>query len=192
MAMHQTLLERGLCLREQTDKGPMLIFPSYYRRERSELTGHPAVLVSYRFSGFLDDIYATLVVRLHHTKSFDQDQLWRYAADFRTQTGKQLGIKLTRLGEGAGEIEIYFDPNISLEEKIIFARYVHEHLQQKAEGLKRLRYYVCPHCGTPVGNREVAMNRLEDWLQGRSTSLGKTEQVVSQKTATAYHHLRRL
>ena len=82
LAMHQTLVERGLCLREHTDKGPLLIFPSYYRRERPELVGHPAVLVSYRFNGFLDDIYATLVVRLHHTRPFQQDQLWRYAADF--------------------------------------------------------------------------------------------------------------
>jgi len=26
----------------------------------------------------------------------------------------------------------------------------------------RLRYYVCPHCGTPVENREVAMRKLEE------------------------------
>ena len=37
----------------------MLIFPSYYRRERPELVGHPAALVSYRFNGFLDETYAT-------------------------------------------------------------------------------------------------------------------------------------
>ncbi len=113
LAMHQTLVERGLCLREHTDKGTLLIFPSYYRRERPELVGHPAVLVSYRFNGFLDDIYATLVVRLHHTRPFEQDQLWRYAADFKTLTGKQLGVKLTRRAEGAGELEVYFDPDDS-------------------------------------------------------------------------------
>ena len=85
LAMHQTLVERGLCLRQHDRQGqPMLIFPSYYRRERPELVGHPAVLVSYRFTGFLDEIYATLVVRLHHTEPFQQDQLWRYAADFKT------------------------------------------------------------------------------------------------------------
>ena len=83
LAMHQTLVERGLCLRQQTEKGVLLIFPSYYRRERKELVGAPAVLVSYRFNGFLDDIYATLVVRLHHTDSFERDELWRYAADFK-------------------------------------------------------------------------------------------------------------
>jgi small GTP-binding protein len=162
LAMHQTLVERGLCLREHTDKGPLLIFPSFYRRERPELVGHPAVLVSYRFNGFLDDIYSTLVVRLHHTKPFEQDQLWRYAADFKTLTGKQLGVKLTRRAEGAGEMEVYFDSTIPVEEKIIFSRYVHEHLLQKGQDVDRLRHYVCPHCGTPVGNREVAMKKLEE------------------------------
>jgi small GTP-binding protein len=160
LAMHQTLVERSLCLKEHTDKGPLLIFPSYYRRERPELVGHPAVMVSYRFNGFLDDIYATLVVRLHHTNPFEQDQLWRYAADFKTLTGKQLGVKLTRRSEGAGELEVYFDALIPLEEKIIFSKYVHEHLLQSGREVVRLRHYVCPHCGTPVGNREVAMRKL--------------------------------
>ena len=115
LAMHQTLVERGLCLREHTEEGPLLVFPSYYRRERPELVGHPAVLVSYRFNGFLDDIYATLVVKLHHTRAFAGDTLWRYAADFTTTTGQQLqlGVKLNRRAEGAGEIEVYFDPDVA-------------------------------------------------------------------------------
>ena len=29
LAMHQTLVERGLCLRQPTDKGNLLVFPSY-------------------------------------------------------------------------------------------------------------------------------------------------------------------
>jgi hypothetical protein len=162
LAMHQTLVERGICLREQTDNGPLLIFPSYYRRERPELVGHPAVLVSYRFNGFLDDIYATLVVRLHHTQSFERAALWRYAADFKTLTGKQLGVKLTRRSEGSGELEVFFDSTIPTEEKIIFSRYIHDHLKENAADVIRLRHYVCPHCGTPAGNREVAMRKLEE------------------------------
>lgn len=162
LAMHQILVERGLCLREQTDKGPLLVFPSYYRRERPELMGHPAVLVSYRFNGFLDDVYATLVVRLHHTQPFQKDQLWRYAADFKTLTGRQLGVKMIRRTEGAAELEVYFDPAIEIGEKIIFSQYVHEHLLQNAQDVERLRYYVCPHCFTPVGNREVAMRKLSE------------------------------
>ena len=155
LAMHQTLVERGLCLREHTDQGPMLIFPSYYRRERPELVGHPAVLVSYRFHGFLDDIYATLVVRLHHTEPFQQDQLWRYAADFKTSRGKQLGVKLTRRAEGAGELDVYFEPAIPVEEKIIFSRYVHEHLHRK--GARRW-------CGCGTTSARIAVLR---WGIGR-------------------------
>jgi hypothetical protein len=98
---------------------------------------------------------------LHHTRPFQQDQLWRYAADFKTLTNRQLGVKLMRRAEGAGELEVYFDPAIPMEEKIIFSKYVHEHLMQNASDVIRLRHYVCPHCGTPVGNREVAMKKLE-------------------------------
>jgi hypothetical protein len=126
------------------------------------LVGHPAILVSYRFTGFLDDIYATLVVRLHYTSPFKQDKLWRYAADFKTLTGKQLGVKLRRHAEGVGELFVYFDPTIPIEEKIIFSKYVHEHLLQNGRDVVRLRHYVCPHCGTPVGNRDVAMKRLDE------------------------------
>jgi small GTP-binding protein len=167
LAMHQTLVERGLCLRQPTERGNLLIFPSYYRRERPEQVHAPAVLVSYRFGGFLDEVYATLVVRLHHTDSFTQDQLWRYAADFKTYVGKQLGVKLTRRSPGVGELEVYFDPLVSMEEKIIFSKYIHEHLLQHAKDVERLRHYVCPHCTTPVGNREVAMKRLDAWLRDR-------------------------
>ena len=170
LAMHQTLVERAPCLREHTETGTLLIFPSYYRRERKELTGRPAVQVSYRFHGFLDDIYATLVVRLHHTQTIENDELWRYAADFRTLTGKQLGVKLTRLGEGAGELAVYFDPAIPVGEKILFSKYVHEHVMQKGQDVVRLRHYVCPRpdCGTEIGNREVAMKRLNNWLEARA------------------------
>ncbi len=175
LAMHQTLVERGLCLREHTDKGTLLIFPSYYRRERPELVGHPAVLVSYRFNGFLDDIYATLVVRLHHTEPFEQDQLWRYAADFKTLTGKQLGVKLTRRAEGAGELEVYFDPAIAVEEKIIFSKYVHEHLLQKAPGrgaAAPLRLPALRHAG---GQSRGGDERLNDGCKP-ATEPGQAEQ----------------
>lgn len=167
LAMHQTLVERGLCLRQPTPKGNLLVFPSYYRKERPDIVQYPAVQVNYRFTGFLDELYATLVVRLHHSDAFAQDALWRYAADFKTNAGKQLGIKLTRRAPGVGDLEVYFDKDVAVEEKIIFSKYVHVHLLQHARDVERLRHYVCPECGTPVGNREVAMKRLNEWLRGR-------------------------
>ncbi|TCU66094.1 uncharacterized protein DUF4365 [Bradyrhizobium sp. R2.2-H] len=78
-----------------------------------------------------------------------------------------------RRSEGVGEIEVYFDPTISLEEKIIFSKYVHEHLSQTATEVARFRYYVCPHCGTSVENRDVAMRRLDQWVNGQTGEAGK-------------------
>ncbi len=60
----------------------------------------PSVLVTYRFDGPVDDIYATLVVRLHHTVAFQSTDLWKSAADFKTQTGTKLGFTLTREAGG--------------------------------------------------------------------------------------------
>ena len=92
----------------------MLTFPGYFRRERKEQPGHPNVLVTYRFSGPIDEVYATLVVRLPHTKAFDTDQLWKDAADFKTLTDQKLGLKLTRENEGTARLATKVDPMIAL------------------------------------------------------------------------------
>jgi transcription initiation factor IIE alpha subunit len=139
----------------------LLVFPSYFRRERPELKTHPSVFVTYQFSGMLDEIYATLVVRLHHTKAFDKHQLWRYAADFKTQSGKIVGLKMTKKAEGAAEITVYFDKEIPDETKVVFIRYVHDHLKAKDENVTRKRHYVCAHCETPFENERAIEIRLK-------------------------------
>ncbi len=138
--MHHTFIEHGLCLREHTASGPLLVFPSYFKRERPELTANPAIFVTYLFSGPLEEIYATLVVRLHHTPVFDKDRLWRFAADFKTQEGKRVGLKMNRRGEAGAEITVYFEPGIPDDTKVTFIRYVHDHLKTKDPSLRRVRH----------------------------------------------------
>ncbi|MGF1513409.1 MAG: GTP-binding protein [Elainellaceae cyanobacterium] len=172
LAMHRLLVENSLCLSEPTDSGTLLIFPSYARRQRPDLIDHPSVMVSYQFEGFLDDIYATLVVRLHRTSPFTTKNLWNGAADFETLTGLKLGVKLSREAAGRGELLVYFDPELSLGERMIFSKYVREHLFRKVrdrDKVKRLRHWSCPHCGEPVANRQRAMQRLND--QGKEAKI---------------------
>jgi small GTP-binding protein len=159
-AMHQNFIYHGLCLREQTDAGTLLIFPAYFKRERRLLEEHPEIFVTYSFNGNLDEIYSTLIIRLHHTSSFHKHKLWRYAADFVTEEGKKIGIKMNKREEGNGEIAIYFEPHISDETKVTFIRYVHEHLRIKTMDIIRFRHYVCPNCNTPVENKKTARDRL--------------------------------
>jgi WD40 repeat protein/GTPase SAR1 family protein len=144
----ETFVSRAWCLRQPCDGTAMLTFPSYFRRERKEQPSHPSVLVTYRFDGPADDIYATLVVRLHHTLAFESTDLWKSAADFKTQTGAKLGFTLTRETEGAARLEVYFEPDVDPNSRVLFLRYVHDHLTQLAQNLVRLRHYACgnPKC----------------------------------------------
>jgi small GTP-binding protein len=165
LAMHQLLVERGICLREKTEDGTLLFFPAYYKKERPEQKDHPASLVRYRFQGTLDEIYTTLVVRLCHTGAFQKEALWRDAADFKSEVGHHLGFKLKRESENSvGELTVYCEPATAEDTKIRFVRYIHDHLHAKAdEVLERIRHYVCPHpqCGKPYGDHAAIRHKRE-------------------------------
>jgi small GTP-binding protein len=155
--MERQLEQRGLCLRQ----GDKLVFPSHCGRDRPAVLEHPSVFVSYAVKGFLDDIYATLVVKLADSESFQLKELWRDAADFVTLVGDHhMGIKLTRESGADGNISVYFGKGVTEGEQVIFANYIHAHLLERCEKAQRLRYYVCPHCHTPKGNPEVLMKKL--------------------------------
>lgn len=142
-ALLETFINRAWCLRLAHGDTAVLTFPSYFRRERPEQPDHPSVLVTYRFTGPADDIYATLVVRLHHTEAFETDQLWKFAADFKTQMGHGLGFMLTREAEGSARLEVYFKPDVDTNSRVVFLRYVHNHLTEYAQNVVRLRHYSC-------------------------------------------------
>jgi GTPase SAR1 family protein len=142
-ALLDTFVSRAWCLRQPYDGTALLTFPSLFRRERKEQPSHPSVLVTYRFDGPADDIYATLVVRLHHTMAFVITDLWRAAADFKTQTGESLGLSLVREPEGTSRLEVYFEPNVGKDSRVLFLQYVQRHLAQQARNVVRLRRYYC-------------------------------------------------
>jgi small GTP-binding protein len=197
-AMVETLLKRGLCLKETTGAGALLVFPAYFRRDRPELTEHPPAYVRYTFTGSLDEVYTTLVVRLHHTDSFERDQLWRDAADFKTPaTGLRAGLKMERRPESSGEITVFLDPKIPIEVKATFMKFVHNHLTdesaRRASNVVRERFHVCDKCGNSVdrqaagraltarkkdiycpdcddGHRVLLFDRLEELFQSRETT----------------------
>lgn len=161
----QTFLDRSLCTRVDTDKGTQLVFPSYFKIDRPDAPNVPPVVVTYGFSGPLDEIYSTLVVRLHYTEIFENPDLWRYAADFTTQAGNKLGLHLKKKNQGTAELEVYFDANVDINSKVSFIKYIHEHLKKYAADVTRVRSYVCKHCNEPLENKRAIRVRLEKGLQ---------------------------
>jgi WD40 repeat protein len=153
-ALVALFLERGLAWKQDTDKGPMLVFPNYVRLPRTEPPPRPGRTVLYRFSGPLEEIYCTLVVRLHYSGLFAKTRLYRQAADFHTATGKLAALTMREEGE-RGELEIYFGEGLNPDLQASFQQFVHDHLELKATGLERLRNFFCPKCKEEVTDRKV-------------------------------------
>ncbi len=160
-AIVQVFTEKALCLRQPLAGGDALVFPSYFRRDRPEKPDQPTILVTYGFAGPLDEIYSTLVVRLHFTEPFEMKDLWKDAADFKTPASKLAGLRMTRLPDGAARIEVYFDSSVPDDTKVSFIKYIHEHLKARAINVTRIRAYICPGCHRPVGDAQAIATRIQ-------------------------------
>lgn len=152
-------LGRALAWKQDTDKGPMLVFPNYVRLPRPDPPPRPGLTVLYRFTGPLEEIYCTLVVRLHYSGLFAKTKLYRQAADFQTATGRLAGLTMKEEGE-RGSLEIYFGEKLDADVQASFQRFVHDHLKARAAGLERLRNFFCPKCGHEVTDRAAIENAL--------------------------------
>lgn len=159
-AMVQTFLDHSLCIAEETSQGRELVFPSQYRREK-DIPHDPNIFVSYTFNGEWQTIWTTLVVRLWYSQEFEHRELWRNAAEFNSNRGQLLGLKIdNRQGEGEATISLFFDVQTPDELKVIFIEYVHRHLAKYGCNVRRDRRYVCVNCGTPVTDLAAVRKRF--------------------------------
>lgn len=148
-----------------------LVFPSQFNRELPEYPNVQGSTVAYQFEGALLNAYATLVVRLYHSEAFKLESLWKNAAIFlpyglKRETNK-CGFILKELDEGTGLITVFFGVDVPDPTKILFLKYVQEHLRRKAlnGNVKRERIYCCLDCQKEVKDREAVKFQIE---QGRS------------------------
>jgi hypothetical protein len=153
-ALVALFLERARAWKQDTDKGTMLVFPNYVRLPRPAPPPRPGKTVVYRFTGPLEEIYCTLVVRLHYSGIFTDTKLYRQAADFTTATGKLAALTMRESGE-RGELDVYFGDKLDADVQAPFQQFVHEHLMAKAKDVERLRNYFCPKpkCGKEALDR---------------------------------------
>jgi small GTP-binding protein len=162
-AVVELFLEREVAFRGgPTDE--LIVFPSKLNRERPELPGAPVPDVGYRFAGLVEDVYATLLVRLSHSDAFSVSDLYRDAAEYKDARGHTCGIRLEQPSEGQAVVFVFFGIDTSLDSKVLFLRFVHEHLRRRAlpDSVVRERIYRCADvdCGEVVGDRRAIDSRL--------------------------------
>jgi hypothetical protein len=130
LATLEELLHRELVLREPTGGGVQLVFPSAYRRDLPASETPKGDGVIFRFEGPVENVYATLIVRLTRSNRFTRAETWQSAARFAADAG-ECTVILTFDGEGKGELWIGYDgvPDTPRHE---FERFVHAHLDRRA------------------------------------------------------------
>ncbi len=138
-----------------------LVFPSQINVTRPDFDKkYPPVEVAYRFSGGIEAIYASLVVRLNHTEYFRREEQWKYAVEF-SRKDCRLGFAMHQVEEGTGELEIYFYPGISEFDRVTFIHFVTDHLRFKGIDIQEHIRLYCPKCGEEIKNRDAIAMRVQ-------------------------------
>jgi len=162
IATVEELLRHEIALKEITDQGVDLVFPSQFTRERPDAPDIPGKEVTFAFEGPLHNIYATLAVRLSHSTLFKRQAMWQNAASYNPTVGGVCGIHLRELEEGRGELVLFYDEQASRAVRSQFETYVADHLRLRAlpGTLTRRAIRACPNCGY-VLPEELVRRRLD-------------------------------
>ncbi len=125
--------------------------------------------VIFDFEGPVQNIFATLVVRLSHSGVFKKRETWKDAVTFTARVGGTCGLFLHNMGEGHAELTLFYEKTIGEETRFYFEEYVHTHLQRRAltETIQRRRIYACQKCGEPLTDSAVRRRREAgyDWIR---------------------------
>lgn len=153
----EILIKHGLCFREMG----WLVFPSQICRSRTtkEHTHYPTE-VAYQFSGSIEAIYASLVVRLSYTDYFQRTEQWKYSSEFSCNN-KKMGFTMKQIEEGTGELEIYFEPSINEFDKVTFIRFITDHLRTKGLDIQEKIKLYCLECKREFVNWDAVEERIK-------------------------------
>ena len=161
IAMVEDMLRYEIASREQGDDGAYLVFPSQSTRTNPALHNPEGKTVIFRFEGPIQNIYATLAVRLSHSGLFVKKDLWKNGATYTTRMGGIYGLFLENIAEGLAELTLFFEQGAREEISFHFEEYVAVHLQRRAlpGTIQRRRIFVCPDCGTSLNDLMVTRRR---------------------------------
>ncbi len=159
LATLEELIQNELVLREHTEDGVQLVFPAAYRRDLPASEAPKGNGAVFRFEGPVDNVYATLIVRLTRSNRFTRVATWQSAARFAADTG-ECTIFLKTDGEGKAELWIGYD-EVPPVLRTQFERFIHAHLKRRAISgtVIRERQYSCPDDKTAFTPEQVEQVR---------------------------------
>jgi len=140
----QLLLEHGICLKHEG----LLIFPSLFPSTAMEDGASITHTVSlyYDFSGAIDNIYSSLVVRLALSERFGRVRLSKDRAEFEHAGQGVCGLRKEDRRSGLAHLDLLFGEQTSTATRDLFTIFVEEHLQKEGVTIKEVLEMVCGTC----------------------------------------------
>jgi small GTP-binding protein len=152
----ELFISHELCIREMG----LLVFPSQINLSPPQAAaGHPQAEAIYQFSGSIEAIYASLVVRLTHTSYFQRIDQWKYAAEF-SRGGQRLGFSMRQISEATAELEVYFHKDVNDSDRVTFVAFITDHLLMKGIDVREYIRLYCPKCGHEIENHAAIEARI--------------------------------
>jgi GTPase SAR1 family protein len=157
IATLEELMRYEIVLREETEDGVQLVFPAAFRRDLPEAAEPTDNTAEFTFEGPVDNIYATLVVRLARSERFMRRGAFQSAAQFDADSGGICTVHLTRSDEGRGTLKVGYSEKVASVVRFQFERFITAHLERRAMPgtAHRVRLYRCPDCGTPFSAAQI-------------------------------------
>ena len=131
----QLLLQHGLCLKHEG----LLIFPALFPiLDSQETDDTQTISLYYDFTGAIDNIYSSLVVKLAHSERFGRVRLSGNRADY-----DQCGLKKVDRRSGFAHLDLLFGTDCSKETRDLFINFVEDHLQREGVEIKEVLEITC-------------------------------------------------
>jgi GTPase SAR1 family protein len=154
----QLLLEHGIRLKHEG----LLIFPALFPSTGTEDGANIIHTVSlyYDFSGAIDNIYSSLVVRLALSERFGRVRLSKDRAEFEHAGQGVCGLRNVDRRSGLAHLDLLFGEQTSTATRDLFTIFVEEHLAKEGVTIKEVLEMVCGRCKYRY-NEALVRDRIE-------------------------------
>lgn len=156
----QLLIERNICLVHEG----LLIFPSLFKigeHEQADVLP-PTASLYYDFTGAIDNIYTTLIVRLALSGGFGRVRMWKDGAEFEKAGLGICAIRKVAVGGGLAHLDLIFSQEVTEETRGLFTLFVEDHLRKEGITITEGLNLMCDSCGRYKFDEWVLRERLRE------------------------------
>jgi len=164
LATVEEAVGRGVAVRQPTDRGIMIVFPSELRKDFPTFPGDRTLAVAFSFDGPVSAVYATLTVSLIHSIAFSKKALYKNAALFQGPREGGCGFIIEypdKSNDARGRLTVFFEEATNKDCRLLFLRYVNYQLEKLAlaGSVRRERIFQCPKENFTIPFEAVAMRK---------------------------------